>query len=601
MPDLTPPSTHELSEARTAVASSGDTAQPAVRVGTASSPHAGASLFDQWAPLHSKIFLALLVACCLLPFIGKAFNMDDTAYVWQAQQIAKHPLDPYGFSSNWDATQHPFWQNDQNPPLIAYYGALVGRVAGWSEEALHFAFLLPAVVFALATYQLARRFTKFPLIAAAAAFLCPGVIVSSTTIMTDTSMVAIFVLAAIFWIEGIDSEKPLYLFLGVALMAACGLTKYFGMSLVPLAFVYGIARKRRVGVWALYLLLPIAVMAGYEYWTHAIYGRGLIWDAFHQAADQRAHGIVPKLKNLLISMSFAGGAMLSVLVLAPLLWSRKQLAGGALLTGLFAAILHFGVIDLGLPADADRHWMLSLQLAIFVAGGFSILVLLLADILRQKSVDSAFLALWILGTIAFVAVLNWTVNVRTLLPLIPAAGVLIARRLERRNDAPAQSLFAKFAIPLALSGALSLWIAGADTGLANSARSATNAIMQLTQDTGASTFFEGHWGFQYYMEASGAHPIDLVAKDYRAGDFVAMPENNSNVFGLLPGFRPADGRVIYMNVPKWITIINLKSGAGFYSSLWGPLPFAFGPAASERYFLIRLAPEAPLAGVQSPQ
>ena len=565
MKNLTPPPIHELSEAPSAIAANSDSGQPAAPAEKPAASRSSGSLIepitDQWTPLHSKILLSLIVVCCLLPFISKAFNMDDTAYVWQAQQIAQHPLDPYGFSSNWDATQHPFWQNDQNPPLIAYYGALVGRVAGWSEEALHLAFLLPALVLALGTYQLARRFTKYPLVAAAAAFLCPGVIVSSTTIMTDTSMVAIWVLAAIFWIEGVDSEKPLYLFLAATLMAACGLTKYFGISLVPLAFAYAVARKRRVGVWALYLLLPLGVMAGYEYWTHAIYGRhGLIWDAFHEAADQRAHGILPKLKNFLVCMSFAGGAMLSVLAFAPLLWSRKQLAGAGFLAAAFAAIIHFRVIDLGLPVEGDRYWMLSAQLAIFVAGGVSILALLVSDFLREKNVDSAFLALWILGTVAFVAILNWTVNVRTLLPLIPAAGILLARRLERMHETPARVPFAKFAIPLALSGLLSLWVATADAGLANSARAATRAITQLTQNTGASVFFEGHWGFQYYMELSGARPVDLVAKDYRAGDFVAMPENNSNVFGLLPGFRPADIRVIDMNMPRWITILNLKRG-----------------------------------------
>ena len=112
---------------------------------------------------------------------------DDTAYVWQAQQIAHHPLDPYGFSSNWDATQHPFWQNRPRIlPLIAYYGALVGCVAGWSEEApytWHFYCLRWSsrwghIVTLRGDSQNIRWWLR------AAAFLCPGVIVSSTTIMT---------------------------------------------------------------------------------------------------------------------------------------------------------------------------------------------------------------------------------------------------------------------------------------------------------------------------------------------------------------------------------------------------------------------------------
>ena len=33
-------------------------------------------------------------------------------------------------------------------------------------------------------------------------------------------------------------------------------------------------------------------------------------------------------------------------------------------------------------------------------------------------------------------------------------------------------------------------------------------------------------------------------------------------------------------------------GAGFYSSSWGPLPFALGYVPPERYLLLRLAPPA---------
>ena len=79
-------------------------------------------------------------------------------------------------------------------------------------------------------------------------------------------MVAIWVLAAIFWIEGIDSEKPLYLFLAATLMAACGLY-HGGLKRNISAFHWcrwrsrmQVARKRRVGMWALYLLVPIGVI-----------------------------------------------------------------------------------------------------------------------------------------------------------------------------------------------------------------------------------------------------------------------------------------------------------------------------------------------------
>ncbi len=47
-------------------------------------------------------------------------------------------------------------------------------------------------------------------------------------------MLALWIWAAIFWIEGIDSDRPVFLAASVILIAASALTKYFGAALVPL-------------------------------------------------------------------------------------------------------------------------------------------------------------------------------------------------------------------------------------------------------------------------------------------------------------------------------------------------------------------------------
>jgi hypothetical protein len=42
------------------------------------------------------------------------------------------------------------------------------------------------------------------------------------------------------------------------------------------------------------------------------------------------------------------------------------------------------------------------------------------------------------------------------------------------------------------------------------------------------------------------------------------------------------GQGMLSTVP-FVTIMNRKIGAGFYSDVWGPLPFALGPAPAEEY------------------
>ena len=58
-----------------------------------------------WLPL---ILIAVTIAA-LAPFLNKAFHIDDPLFLWMAQQIVKHPVDPYGFSVNWASFPEPIW------------------------------------------------------------------------------------------------------------------------------------------------------------------------------------------------------------------------------------------------------------------------------------------------------------------------------------------------------------------------------------------------------------------------------------------------------------------------------------------------------------
>src|SRR5580658_2493448 len=86
------------------------------------------------------ILLAVAVLTCLAPFSGKAFNIDDTLFVYEARQIAQYPLDPFGFKVNWFLDAVPMAYETKNPPLASYYIAAAALIVGWSERALHFAF-----------------------------------------------------------------------------------------------------------------------------------------------------------------------------------------------------------------------------------------------------------------------------------------------------------------------------------------------------------------------------------------------------------------------------------------------------------------------------
>jgi 4-amino-4-deoxy-L-arabinose transferase-like glycosyltransferase len=115
---------------------------------------------------RNLLIVLLVMFFCLLPFVNKAFHIDDPLFLWSARHILTEPLDFYGYSANWYGTMMPMAKIMQNPPLTSYYIALIARVFGWSEIALHLAFLLPAMLAAIGTYYLARPFCRSAHVAA---------------------------------------------------------------------------------------------------------------------------------------------------------------------------------------------------------------------------------------------------------------------------------------------------------------------------------------------------------------------------------------------------------------------------------------------------
>jgi Dolichyl-phosphate-mannose-protein mannosyltransferase len=545
-----------------------------------------------WSDGHSYVALAVLTLVCLAPFSGKPFHMDDPLFVWTAQQIVHHPLDPYGFNVVWYTTAAPASEIVKNPPLAAYYLAGVGRIAGWSEIALHVAFLLPALAAILGTYYLAKRFTQNPLLAGAATLLTPGFMVSSTNVMCDTLMLAAWILAIIFWLEGLDRMSPLLLIGSALLIAICALTKYFGMALIPLLLASSIARKRRLGTWALYLLIPIAFLAAYQYWTQIQYGRGLLADAASYALGHEPQPGDSILAKTVVGLGFVGGCALTGLTCVPLFWSRRMIFSGLGLAGLAGLACANGWISVTNFADLHRNWVW-VQLGILVFGGILILSLPVRDWWKQKTdPESLLLGLWVLGTFFFAAFINWTMNARSILPMIPAVGILLARRFGSKAAALGRRQTVKVAVALGLAGVASLWVTWADLGLAESERSAAKHFQETARSDIAKLSFEGHWGFQYYMQSFGFHPFDSDTADYERGDILVIPENNDNSIGV-PRDHIASSHIVQFEKKTGAATVEPQMGAGFYCYCWGPLPYAFGPVPPERYAVVQTVNREP--------
>jgi 4-amino-4-deoxy-L-arabinose transferase-like glycosyltransferase len=564
---------------------------------TAKTPGAAPRDFGfDWFAKHPGWLLAIVSAIVFLPFLSKPFNIDDPLFIWTARHIQSHPLDPYGFDVNWYGYNWSVANITKNPPFACYYLSIAGTLLGWSEPALHAALLLPMVAVVLGSYRLASHFCKRPLLAAVLTLFAPAFLLSSTTIMCDVMMLAFWVWALVCWIEGAEKKDRRRIALAAVFITLASLTKYFGASLIPLVAAWSIAGKRPLRQWAGWLAVPIAALVAYQFITRQMYGHGLLSDAGAYATVQRGWSLVSNVRSCLVGLSFTGGCIATAVFFTPLLWPcRKLLIGTAVSLGLIAAIL-FGLHSEFPDRGGNEQ---TLQVAFWALGGINLLALAISDFSHKRSADSLLLGCWMLGTFVFTVFCNWIINGRSILPMTIPAAILVARRLDER--ASLGVIFSKRAllIPGVAGAVLAIWVAAADYMYAAAAQSAAEAVQTNYGRDGHRVWFQGHWGFQYYMEKAGATAFDFQHPRYPKGDYGVIPSANSNVHPFIES--AVEAGTVSVPIGSWLSTMSARQGAGFYASQGSPLPFALGPVPDQSVGVFLFDPQAPKIGGKAEQ
>jgi len=538
--------------------------------------------------------LAGATVLCLLLFIDKAFHIDDVLFLHVAEQIKRAPWDFYGFEINWRDTVEPIHGFTMNPPLTGYYLAAAGLLLGSSEIALHLAFLLPAVLLVLGGAKLARACGASAGWTGAMMLATPAFLVSSTSVMSDVLLASLYVWAVVFWVQGVDEGRVGCLVAAAFLALAAVMTRYFAVSLVPLLAAYAMVKRggsRRALL--LLLLLPVLGLIAYDQYTTKLYGEPLFWNAtaFPWNAHEASGETLPL--RLLSGLTFLGGGVIIAAFLIPVFATRRS--GLIWLLGflLLAIVMVFFPKTAGDESSGVALWLRAAQFAFFVCSGVMLLGMTGIMVVRRKDAKALLLALWIFGTFGFCAVVNWTVNVRSFLPALPALCVVLtmgaAPWLRRRNRALCAALL--------IAGMSSLAVAASDYRWANSARRVAREFCREAQGGDAVRRFAGHWGFQYYMERGGAHAIDYKRDTFRIGERIVVPEMNTGVFPFPPESLRVLRRVViypWLNVgtSASLQLMNARQGVGFYTAGWGLLPFAITPRTAQGYhvFELRRAP-----------
>jgi 4-amino-4-deoxy-L-arabinose transferase-like glycosyltransferase len=537
-------------------------------------------------PPITFLIVAFLIAS--LPFLGKAYHIDDPLFLWSAKQILSNPIDFYGFTVNWYGQEMPAYLVNKNPPLTSYYMAAVAYPFGWKEWSIHCGLLLPAIAFVLGAYRLARYFCSSPLLAASFASITPLFMVSSTTAMCDVMMLSLWVWALVFWIGGTVRIKKSALYLASFMAVLCSLTKYGGIFLFPLFFIFALSHQRKLGAWLLPLFMGAFLLWGYEQTTRNLYGVGLLSDAVLYSSTIKNSLSKSDIDNLIMGLSFLGGCLINTALLSPYLWKRRTIAAGAAGAVLLAVLLPlFKSLGGHLLIDANGvKWSLVIHLSLFVATGISFIALAIMDFWNKRDEYGLLLFAWIIGIFTFGAFLNWTINARSFLSLAPAAGMVLARRLDalskKTEESGPSSWLRIHPLLWVLMVLAALSVSWGDLRLANTARDAAHRLFAQYGGDGRTLWFQGHWGFQYYMQEAGARAWDMKHSTMEPQDFIVIPSNNTNVYKM-HNQRISLVEIIKLNPSLWLATMSPVLGAGFYWDGNGPLPFAIGSVPPEEY------------------
>jgi len=164
--------------------------------------------------------------------------------------------------------------------------------------------------------------------------------------------------------------------------------------------------------------------------------------------------------------------------------------------------------------------------------------------------------------------------------MAPAVAILTIQYFERLKKGSRLEY-----LPLLGAAGLSILIGVADYRQANCARDAASLYQKRYGAEASKVQFLGHWGFQYYMEQWGAKAFDRNNPKVAHGEIVVGPFSDPNVVHLSVEKVFTRDESTFSTLP-FVSTFRVGTGAGFYSSFGGPLPWVINKIPPERYYAV---------------
>jgi hypothetical protein len=518
----------------------------------------------------------LLAVVCLVPFLGKAFTIDDPLFLLEARQILKTPLRPWSYPLCWNQTLTCFAQAGSSGAnvregLMGY--ALVPAVLVNSERVAHLTQLLFVCVVVINMVAVTLRLGFDRRQAAAGGLLVvaiPPLLSMANTAMPDVLALALEVAGferLLAWKE--ERRWHQAVLSGIALGLAPYARPHVALFL-PLGALWLLDEfKFRKGVDQLqrqtFLWSPIAiaavVLAGVNYVTRM---RGASSELVTAASST---GNIPL--NLIAYFHYLTFPIPLTVVWLAAHWRRvKMLLVPPLIPAVFAYLM---VPEMTLVKE--------LQVAAVLYG-----LVAVADIavtfFRSGDQTSILLLLWL--SLPLFTSVYLHLPLKYLVPILPAIVLIVLRPVPTMGWKRARLAYG---IVVMVCASYSVLLLKTDEDFANYSRRAAVELIVPRVAAGEKVWYAGEWGFYWYAEQAGAKLAKPGEPGPQPGELLAigLMENGDVVLKDFPNRELVESRSY--DSPHGRT---MGYGAGLYSNRFGLLPWRWNPRATNVYELWRI-------------
>ena len=200
-------------------------------------------------------------------------------------------------------------------------------------------------------------------------------------------------------------------------------------------------------------------------------------------------------------------------------------------------------------------------------------MLVLTDILllawREKNQTKLFLGAYLFMALPIAFYVH--LPSKYLIASAPGAAILVVGLF---SAAPRQRVAAVFAAALCVGTVVGVLVVRTDARMAGSMRDAAAQLIAPRIAAGQHVWYVGQWGFRWYAEQAGARPLTYTPPFPRTGDIIVF--SRAGGAGAIKIIAKRRLLQVVSDTTPGGRIMDLKSGAGFFSTYWGYLPWSWG-------------------------